>query len=125
MRTGRRTLMLLIALVALVVLAGCSGGGDTGGDTSGVPTGGGTSGSTGTTVTESGNVFDPPALTVSVGDVVTFTNQDVAVHQVLIDGVTLDRQGQGESVTWTAARAGTFDYICTVHPSMRGRIEVK
>lgn len=38
---------------------------------------------------------------------------------------TLVLVAQGESVTWTAAEAGTYDYICTVHPEMRGRIEVK
>lgn len=126
MRVRTRTIALVLALALAAALAGCSSGGSTGGGTTdGTGTGGSTSGTTGTTVTESGNAFSPTLLSVSVGDTVTFTNEDAAEHQVLIDGVTLDRQAQGESVTWTASKAGTYDYICTVHPSMRGTIEVK
>jgi plastocyanin len=105
-----------VLLLGLVVASGCSAGGDTAGETPG---------STGTTVTESGLAFSPPTLEVSAGDTVTFVNEDSVDHQVLIGGVTLARQTSGESVTWIAESAGTIDYICTLHPSMRGRLVVK
>lgn len=120
MRTGMRPLAVLaIAVVFALALAvtGCAGGdstGDSTGDTAG-----------GTTVTEQSLAFSPATLQVSVGDIVTFANEDSVDHQVLIDGVTLDRQAPGESVTWTADEAGTIDYICTLHPSMMGRIVVE
>ena len=116
-----RTLKVLAAVAALALvltIAGC-GGGTTGDSTD--ATDGGPAAST-ATVTEASLAFSPGALDVSVGDVVTFANDDSVDHQVLIDGVTLDRQGPGDSVTWTADKAGTIDYICTLHPTMRGRI---
>ncbi|MDO8881240.1 MAG: cupredoxin domain-containing protein [Coriobacteriia bacterium] len=118
MRPGRLKSIGLVALVmlALVVAAGCSAGGDSADETPG---------SAGATVTESGLAFSPPTLEVSAGDTVTFVNEDSVDHQVLIGGVTLTRQTPGESVTWTAESAGTIDYICTLHPSMRGRLVVK
>ncbi|MDP2299216.1 MAG: cupredoxin domain-containing protein [Coriobacteriia bacterium] len=118
MRPGRLTLIELVTVVllSLVVAAGCSAGGDGAGETPG---------SAGTTVSESGLAFSPPTLEVNAGDTVTFVNEDSVDHQVLIGGVTLARQTPGESVTWTAGSAGTIDYICTLHPSMRGRLVVK
>ena len=108
--------LVLLLLLSLVVASGCSAGGDSAEETPG---------SAGTTVTESGLAFSPPTLEVSAGDTVTFVNEDSVDHQVLIGGVTLTRQAPGESVTWTAESAGTLDYICTLHPSMRGRLVVK
>ena len=121
MHAYARTLKVLAAVAALAVvlaIAGCGGG--TTGEGTGATDGGPPAG--GTTVTEASLAFSPAALDVSVGDVVTFVNDDSVDHQVLIDGVTLDRQSPGESVTWTAEKAGTIDYICTLHPTMRGRI---
>lgn len=111
---------LLLTLV--LVLAGCSSGG------AGSYGGGGTTGGTtasGTTVIEKGFAFSPASLDVKVGDTVTFTNQDTAPHNVKIDGKELGIQNTGDSVTWTAAKAGTFPYSCVIHPSMTGTIVAK
>lgn len=81
--------------------------------------------STGPTVTETGLSFEPATLEVSVGDTVTFTNEDSAPHNVSIAGEELGSQSQGESVTWKADTAGNFPYTCTIHPSMTGTIVVK
>jgi plastocyanin len=32
---------------------------------------------------------------------------------------------KGQSATLTFADAGVFDYICALHPSMKGSVEVK
>lgn len=116
-RTGR----LAAALLALVLLVGCSSGGS--GSTGGTGATGGSS--SGATVIEKGIAFDPSTLEVKVGDVVTFENQDSAPHNVSIDGKELGNQTQGQSVTWTAEKAGTYPYSCTIHPSMTGEIVVK
>lgn len=120
--------LALVALALVVLVAGCSGSSGTrggygggGGSTGGTGTGGGTS----NTVTEKGLAFDPASLTVKVGDTVTFLNEDSATHDVEIDGKQLGEHGQGAKVQWTADKAGTYPYRCTIHPSMTGEIVVQ
>jgi plastocyanin len=112
--------MLLLALA--VTLIGCSGSGAAPAASGTAPAD--TSGA-GATVIEKGFAFDPATLEVKVGDVVTFKNEDSAPHNVKIDGAELGTQNQGASVTWTAAKAGSFPYSCTIHPAMTGEVTVK
>lgn len=70
--------------------------------------------------------FSPAELTITVGDTVTWTNRDSMIHTATsVDGAfdsgDLD-EGESYSLTFTAA--GTYDYLCTPHPSMTGRIVV-
>jgi LPXTG-motif cell wall-anchored protein len=73
-----------------------------------------------------GFAFHPPTITVSVGDTVTWTNQDSAEHTATASDGSFDtgtlRKGQSGSHTFT--RAGTFSYICSIHPFMHGTVEV-
>ncbi len=71
-------------------------------------------------------VFRPSAITVHVGDTISWTNEDAAPHTATADDGsfdtgTLDRDGSGGH---TFTRAGTFAYRCTIHPSMRGTVTV-
>jgi len=73
-----------------------------------------------------GNAFLPATITVKVGDVVRWTNQDSAPHDaVMLDGscgtVILRK---GESAALRFLTPGTYNYYCTVHPSMRGTVIV-
>jgi plastocyanin len=70
--------------------------------------------------------FSTP-LTVSAGSTVTVTNTDSADHTVTADDGGFDVSvGSGQTVTFTApAKAGTFAYHCTIHPSMHGTLIVK
>lgn len=79
----------------------------------------------GTTITEQDFAFTPSSATVKVGDTVTFVNKDSAPHRVSIDGQDLGQQANGKSVTWTATKAGTFPFSCTIHPTMTGQITVQ
>jgi len=119
-----RTMLAALVLAALLILVGCSGYGES--DTSGGGEGaaGGT-GLAGLTVVEQNLAFEPSSLNVKVGDSVTFENLDAAPHNVSIDGKELGTQNQGDVVSWTAEKAGTFPYSCTIHPSMTGEIVVK
>jgi plastocyanin len=70
--------------------------------------------------------FSPASVTASVGDTITWTNADAAPHTATADDGsfdtgTLDRGASG-SHTFTAA--GTFAYVCAIHPSMRGTVTV-
>lgn len=71
--------------------------------------------------------FVPPELTVGVGDTVTWTNQDQAAHTVTSDGDgPLDSPDLEQGATYDAnfSEPGTYDYICTIHPTMQGTVEV-
>lgn len=72
--------------------------------------------------------FTPAKVTAGVGDTVTWTNEDSATHTVTSDGEgPLDSGDVGGDGTFDFAfdTAGTFRYVCTIHPSMEGVVEVK
>lgn len=70
--------------------------------------------------------YAPAELTIEVGDTVTWTNRDAVAHTATDVGGAWDtgllEEGESASITFTAA--GTYDYLCTPHPSMTGRIVV-
>jgi plastocyanin len=68
--------------------------------------------------------FLPAELTVAVGDTVVFTNEDGAPHTATADDGSFDtgRLAKGESAIVTIGAAGTFSYICALHPAMKGSI---
>jgi plastocyanin len=82
------------------------------------------------TITESGGQyhFSPSALTVKVGDTVTWHNSTDAPHTVTADSggpmnSTILNQGNSYQATFNAA--GTFAYHCEVHAYMHGTIRVE
>jgi plastocyanin len=74
----------------------------------------------------SGFSFSPRTVTVDVGDSVTWTNSDAQTHTATSAGDwDTGDIGNGESRSITMRRAGTYDYICTIHPTMTGRVVVR
>ena len=74
-----------------------------------------------------GFAFGPSKLTVGPGQSVTWTNADDSPHQIAFPK-TQERSPvllKGQSHTQTLATPGTYDYICGLHTSMKGSIEVK
>ncbi|GAB2975597.1 cupredoxin domain-containing protein [Nocardioides montaniterrae] len=75
-----------------------------------------------------GYAFSPSALTVDVGDTVTWTNHDPAPHDVTVTSgpqtVHSPMLSRGQSWTFTFQRPGTYSYICSVHPDMRASVTV-
>jgi amicyanin len=73
--------------------------------------------------------FTPAELTVSAGDTVTWTNRDDVPHTVVSQGSdpTLRSDALDTSDTYSHAfpRPGTYDYYCSIHTHMTGRIVVK
>ncbi len=70
--------------------------------------------------------FAPATLTIAAGDTVVWTNDDPIIHTATsvngaFDSGDLD---QGDSYSLTFTTPGTYDYLCTPHPSMTGRIVV-
>jgi plastocyanin len=78
-------------------------------------------------ITISGFKFDPASVTVAIGTTVTWTNQDSSNHTVVADDGSWksDSLAKGASFSYTFDKAGTYTYICSVHPAMTGTIIVK
>jgi plastocyanin len=144
-----RLLALLLACMALgLVVAGCGGDDDDdggGGDAAnteqpaesgsaaggGGPAeegGGGGGGGGGAEVSMEGIAFEPAEVSVGVGDTVTWTNNDSVGHDVTADSFSSGDPGAmagGDTFEHTFEEAGTFEYVCTVHPGMEGTVTVE
>jgi plastocyanin len=70
--------------------------------------------------------YAPASISVSVGDSITWTNQDIAPHTATASDGSFDTGSlsKGKSGTVTLSKAGTFAYICSIHPSMKGTVTV-
>ncbi|MFE0258292.1 plastocyanin/azurin family copper-binding protein [Streptomyces sp. NPDC059010] len=77
----------------------------------------------------SGYAFGPRSLTITVGDTVTWTNQDTAPHDVKTTSGPASFHSpmlnKGGTWSYTFTTAGTYSYVCTVHPGMTAQIVVK
>ncbi len=69
--------------------------------------------------------FNPAELAVKSGDTVTWTNDDSAPHQIKSTAFNSDMLSTGQSFSFTFNQAGSYDYICSIHPSMAGKIIVQ
>jgi plastocyanin len=92
--------------------------------------------SSNSTAPENGNVqmthmlFTPSQISVRVGGTVTWANNDNTAHTVIDDlsAVGGPHSGDiqpGSSYSFTFNKAGSYQYHCSIHPSMRGTIVVK
>ena len=73
-----------------------------------------------------GMTFSPSTITVAAGTAVTWTNKDAVTHNVTSNPALFSSGGmvQGATYTYTFATAGTYNYKCTIHPSMTGTVIV-
>jgi amicyanin len=71
--------------------------------------------------------FAPVTLTIPVGATVTWTNHDEEPHTIVSgDGSTFHSPGMGTGGTYsfTFTNAGSYDYMCSIHPFMHGTVVV-
>jgi amicyanin len=80
----------------------------------------------GTAVSITNFAFAPANLTVKVGDTVTWTNKDEEPHTVVANDGSFHSPGMDANGTYsfTFTSPGSFDYICSIHPFMRGTVVV-
>jgi plastocyanin len=70
------------------------------------------------------STFQPGRLTVAPGARVTFLNADDRPHSVRFDGDESPILDSGRTYERTFSSAGTFAYVCGLHPEMTGTIVV-
>jgi plastocyanin len=70
-------------------------------------------------------VFGPGKITVAPGQSVSWTNTDDSPHQISVAGRKTGVLLRGQSEALAFNSEGLFDYICSLHPSMKGQVEVK
>jgi len=71
--------------------------------------------------------FSPGTITIDQGDTVTWVNDGPTPHSATASDGSFDTGvfPAGQSRSHTFAQAGTFAYICTPHPNMRGTVVVQ
>lgn len=70
--------------------------------------------------------FNPATIAINAGDSVRWTNQDSAPHDAAGDGWstrTPMRKGEADEVRFDTP--GTYEYICSIHPNMKGTVVVE
>ncbi len=107
-------------LVILVLIAGCYGTKTT---TSGLATT-----AAANSVEIKGFAFNQATITVAKGTTVTWTNDDSAPHTVTTTNAPVDfdsgTMNKGDTFSQTFDTAGTYEYYCSIHPSMKGKVIV-
>lgn len=120
--TRTRRLALSALLTAIPLAASGCGGTTSQGAGSGQPAG--TTGSAHRVVI-SDFAFHPSTLTVPAGTKVTFVNEDSTVHTATgSGGFDSGNLQHGQSYTYTFTKAGTYNYICTIHQYMHATVVV-
>ncbi|MDO9097656.1 MAG: plastocyanin/azurin family copper-binding protein [Candidatus Methanoperedens sp.] len=70
-------------------------------------------------------MFFPPEVILAKGGTVTWSNKDTYEHTVTSGDFASSKLGQGQTFSHTFNDAGTYDYWCTIHASMRAKVIVK
>ncbi|HEX6586443.1 MAG TPA: plastocyanin/azurin family copper-binding protein [Solirubrobacterales bacterium] len=78
------------------------------------------------TVTMRDFFFSPASVSVAVGDLVTWRNTGKEPHNAVADDGSFDTGivAAGQSASRMFPKPGTFGYICTIHPNMKGTVRV-
>jgi amicyanin len=72
--------------------------------------------------------FGPESITVKTGTTVTWTNDDQDPHTVTSQGtdgpLKSPTLSKGDTFQYTFTKAGSYDYLCTIHPFMTAKVVV-
>ncbi len=117
----RRTALFIVGALLATVAVACGSSGSGGGNGSGVS-------APPNTVIIKNFTFNPQTLSVKLGTKVTFTNEDSTGHTATGTGSSASIKSptlnNGQSYTVTFTKRGTYQYVCSIHPYMKGTITV-
>ena len=68
--------------------------------------------------------FAPQSFSAKAGEPVEWENTGEQIHNVKGDGFFSRAMNPGERYSFTFRKAGSYDYLCTLHPQMKGTIVV-
>jgi len=110
----RSRFALVLVLLAVVALVAACGKGDRNASPAAT-----------NTVVMKDSEFRPNHVSVAAGTAVSWRNDDAFEHNVVFaEGRASETLLGGGSYQRTFDEAGTFDYECTIHPGMVGRVTV-
>jgi plastocyanin len=71
--------------------------------------------------------FSPTPLTVKVGTTVTWVNHDDIPHSIVCPALKMKSHplDTDEDFSYRFEQAGTYDYLCGLHPHMHGQVVVQ
>ena len=70
--------------------------------------------------------FSPATISVPAGSTVVWTNDDSVQHDITFDGggIVSSVLNHNDTFSHTFPTAGTYHYICSIHPFMHGTVIV-
>ena len=73
------------------------------------------------------NTFIPSEITVAQGTIVTWVNNEAMPHTVvdLKERVPIKNSVKDAKFSFTFTTAGDYRYLCSIYPSMKGKVIVK
>jgi plastocyanin len=71
--------------------------------------------------------FSPTPLSVAVGTTVTWTNRDDIPHSIVVPALSVHSHplDTDDSFSLRFDKAGSYDYLCGIHPHMHGQVIVQ
>ena len=69
--------------------------------------------------------FEPAEVSIKKGTYVKWTNEDSAPHTVKFADFQSEQIPQGGTYEHLFDTAGTYEYSCGIHPSMKGKVVVQ
>jgi plastocyanin len=103
----RREIVILMVLLSIFLAIGCTSKAET------------------VDVKIQNDSYNPDSITISNGDTVKWTNLDAGVHTVVGTDFSSGDISSGKSYEHKFTKAGTYNYYCSIHPSMKGVVIVK
>ena len=74
-----------------------------------------------------GMVFRPDVITVASGDTIVWVNKDIVPHSATSAAAGFDSKVISANTSWrhSVEQTGDFDYVCSFHPTMTAKLQVR